>query len=580
MIDLVEFDLHDVSSFDPVTGERRLSLAVPIAVRANLRALDLPDPGVYPISVQIRRDGQLVATTTTFIERTRTDGIALRPLSLAPLAGVAETATVPTDAQLDTARQQLTAIAELAETTSVPLTLRIPAQLIDTVLTADPELAERLRAAVPGDALLATTDLPLDPSSATAAGVEDEFVRRLRDGEADTVTTFGASTQRSAWLLDVPATADGAGTLGDLGVQLLVLPFESYRRLEGSLGESADTTLLLSTMLPDQTPMAVAVVDPAMRILDPDYDGDPTPVTKAIHLMAEIATVQSQLEPDRRSLVLTTPDLGVPDAEVMRYLEQFAGAHPDMHFEPLAALPGITNRLFVDGEEVTVDLDDEPPVDLSERARAVNAQRFRIADVTTMLPPGDPMPSRWDTALRTALTTGMSESAATVLIDGVELDIDRLRASVEPPEAFPFTIGGRQAQIPLRLTNTSSTQLTVQVHLESDKLAFPVNDLPVELPPNATTEIQVDVTTRSNGVAPISVEIRTPAGSRLTEPVVFTARVNNLTGLGRVLTVGFVLVLATWWFTYFKRRRREIHEQLVSESVGRHPTSTAEPAGQ
>jgi len=146
--------------------------------------------------------------------------------------------------------------------------------------------------------------------------------------------------------------------------------------------------------------------------------------------------------------------------------------------------------------------------------------------------------------------------------------------------AFPFTIGGREAQIPLRLTNTSSTTLTVQVHLESDKLAFPVNDLPVELPPNATTEIQVDVTTRSNGVAPISVEIRTPAGSRLTEPVVFTARVNNLTGLGRVLTVGFVLVLATWWFTYFKRRRREIHEQLVSESVGRHPTSTAEPAGQ
>jgi hypothetical protein len=296
--------------------------------------------------------------------------------------------------------------------------------------------------------------------------------------------------------------------------------------------------------------------------------------------MAEIATVQSQLEPDLRSLILTTPDLGVPDAEVMRFVEQFATDHPAMHFEPVAALPGLTNSLFLDGEAVTVELDDQPPVDLAERARAVDAQQFRIADVTTMLPTGDPMPAEWDSTLRTALTTGMSDPAADVLIDGVASDIDELRAAVEPPEAFPFTIGGRQAQIPLRITNTSPTLLNVLVHLESDKLAFPINDIPTELAPNTTTEIQVDVTARSNGVAPVSVEIRTPAGSRLTEPVVFTARVNNLTGLGRVLTVGLLLVLATWWFTYFKRRRRQVHEQLVSESVGRHPTSTAEPAGQ
>jgi hypothetical protein len=251
-----------------------------------------------------------------------------------------------------------------------------------------------------------------------------------------------------------------------------------------------------------------------------------------------------------------------------------------MHFEQVAALPALTNSLFLDGQTVTVELDDEPPVDLTQRARAVDAQQFRIADVTTMLPPDDPMPERWDTTLRTALTTGMSDQGADVLIDGVTRDIDRLRSSVEPPEAFPFTIGGRQAQIPLRITNTSSTPLNVLVHLESDKLAFPLNDIPTELQPNATTEIQVDVTARTNGVAPVAVEILTPAGSQLTEPVVFTARVNNLTGLGRVLTVGFLLVLATWWFTYFKRRRRQVHEQLVSESVGRHPTNAAEPTGQ
>ena len=89
-----------------------------------------------------------------------------------------------------------------------------------------PALAERLRTAVAGDSVMATTDLPLDPSSATAAGIKDEFVRRLRDGEAKLVDAVsGAATQRAAWLYDVAVTPDGAATLSDLGVQMLVMPF-------------------------------------------------------------------------------------------------------------------------------------------------------------------------------------------------------------------------------------------------------------------------------------------------------------------------------------------------------------------
>ena len=99
------------------------------------------------------------------------------------------------------------------------------------------------------------------------------------------------------------------------------------------------------------------------------------------------------------------------------------------------------------------------------------------------------------------------------------------------------------------------------------------NDLIRELAPAATTEIDVEVTARSNGLTPVTVEVRTPLGSPLTEPVEFTARVNNLTGIGRVVTVGLLIVLATWWFTYFKRRRRDRHEALVSESITRHPAN-------
>ena len=53
---------------------------------------------------------------------------------------------------------------------------------------------------------------------------------------------------------------------------------------------------------------------------------------------------------------------------------------------------------------------------------------------------------------------------------------------------------------------------------------------------------------------------------------------NNLTGLGRVVTVGLLLVLATWWLTYFKRRRRQRHVERVADSVSRHPATVSADA--
>ena len=45
----------------------------------------------------------------------------------------------------------------------------------------------------------------------------------------------------------------------------------------------------------------------------------------------------------------------------------------------------------------------------------------------------------------------------------------------------------------------------------------------------------------------------TPSGSLVGEPIVLTARVNALSGLGQLLTGAALLVLATWWFSHFRR---------------------------
>ena len=57
------------------------------------------------------------------------------------------------------------------------------------------------------------------------------------------------------------------------------------------------------------------------------------------------------------------------------------------------------------------------------------------------------------------------------------------------------------------------------MHVEAEKLIVPDGDVIVVLEPNTVNDVRVPVTARSNGVFPVLVELRTPAGNRLTEPV-------------------------------------------------------------
>ena len=573
-VDVVTFLLDDVSSFNETTLEGSITLDVPITDRGNLDTdLTLTEPGLYPITIDVLRDGELQTSHTTFIERITTNGVSRGPLTLAVFAAIDDVSPEPSDIELIEARPQLAEIAALADAIDAPITALIPPIYTRTVLVDDTELARQLSTALTGDEIVSIPADRLDPSSAVAAGLTANFIAEYTEGSKQIAAALSKSTvQSQVWLADTAVTSEGASALADLGTRLLVMPFDDYIALEESLPQLTDTSLLIHAQLTDDTTMPLVVIDPIMRLLDPDRATGNTPAEDAIHLIAEISAIRQQLDPDRRGLVLATPNLGVPDADVLVHLQQFANEHPDIGFESLTNLIDVTNPFFVNGELFTVKLPDQPAFALGDRARRFSAAKLQIVDVTSMLPVSDPRPAAWSASLRLALSTGVTSDSATSRFDAVDADLAEIRGQVKPPETYDFTLAARDSHVRIRIANTGPTELTVVVHAEAEKLTFPNGDVTVQLAPNDVTEVLLDVTARSNGVFPVFVQLRTPAGVALGEPVELTARVNTLTGLGRVVTVGAVLALATWWLSYFRRRRRIIRAAALNGSRDRHPT--------
>ena len=483
-------------------------------------------------------------------------------------------------------KARLTELAQLGEVIAAPLTVSVP-PVVATALDDDLPLAARLRAALSGDEGLALPQMQLDPSSAVAADLVDTFTRELREGE-DSLRGALPSTaiRRAAWLTADPLSADGASMLRDLGVQLLVIPFDAYLALESNQtretrADLTDPTLLIGAGLPGGGDLAVSVVDPINELLDTERTDDATPAEVAVHLFADLMAMRIQLGPAARSFVLATPDLGIPDPDVLTIIEDFVDEHPDVGFQTLSFVPGTTGPFLINGAQVRVTFPAVAGPDLTERVHDIDLVRLHVEHVATMLPADDPRPQQWRAELESLISTGIDDATVTRRLARIEAELLTIERAIKPPAPFTFTLAGETSTITLRFGNTSDTPLRIVVSVSGpSRLTFPEPDTEVVLTPGAITDVTVPIRARSNGTSEVSVEVHTPSGDVIGEPIVLTARVNALSGLGQLLTGAALVVLATWWFSHFRRTRRQRLQRGSELSRNGHPgndASTGEP---
>ncbi len=547
-------------------------------------------PGIYPLRVQLlvgdRTERNVVATAGTVVQRLAgaddTDVEVAPPIDLSVVTVTPAPLPRADDAMKEVSRKQLDEAIELAAQLAAPVTLEVPPTLI-AELAATPEGSDRTRGRARWRRVGRAAALPLDVSSAVAAGRADAYTRLVRAGE-DVLTEAVPTTpsRRDVWITTEPLSAGGAEHLRDLGTRFVVIGAELYA--ETISDDPVPTDRFVEAELPDGGTLPFLVVGPLSEQLTPTAAdrilARSTSIEWGVQILAELLVEQADEDaiaaasadrptaPPRRSNILTTPDMASPDPRLVQALTELVATTPSVRFTAAAALTGVTDVALDDGEPITVQLPDVAGPSLAARIELIDATALEVASAASMLPPDDSRPAEWAAELDSLISTGYSDAEVEAATDELLAEADALKQAVQLPDPFTFTLTGRSDTIEIRIGNTLDEPLDVVVALDASKITFPDGDQRVTLGPLDETSVIVPVEAEANGTSSINLVVSTPAGEALGEPVTLTARVTALTGLGQVLTGGFVLVLLTWWFTHWRNRR---HASLA-DGRERHPS--------
>jgi hypothetical protein len=547
---------------------------------ANALAFDRP--GIYPLRVQLlvgdTRDNNVVATAGTVVERLPgpTDPTA-PPINLSVVTVTPSPPPDATDVQTAEANRALDASIDLAGAIDAPVTLEVPPPLVAAQATT-PAGAQRLTTSLVGDELVALPLVPLDVSSAVEAGRGDTFNRLVNAGE-DVLTKAvpGTPVLRNVWMTVSALSASGAQQLRDLGTRFVVMQPALYRTSVSATPPPTD--LFVDAALPDGGTLPILVVDPAgIDLTHAAADAslaEATPTEWSVTAAARLLLDRDQADgvdpgpPARRSMILTTPDFSAPDSRLLGALEKLVATTPSMRFVAASTLIGVTDSQTTAGSPTTVRLPETAGPSLVARVELLDTTALAMVSAASMLPDDDPRPATWSSELDSLISTAYSDAEVEAATAELLAEADAIKAAVELPDPFTFTLTGRSGTIEIRIGNTSSEPLEVSVQLDSAKVEFPEGTQSVSLRPADETSLVVPVEARSNGTSTITLTVSTPAGEVLGEPVTITSRVTGFTGLGQLLTGGFILVLLTWWFSHWRARRKAT---IVDDGRDRHPT--------
>lgn len=576
-VDTVELEADQV--FQTVPGQ--LQFVVPVEVTTRTRtALQMSKPGLYPVLVEYRVGGDAVAELITFLHRVPSDKEEEEtPLSVAFVASTLQPVRLDDrgDVLLDTATiDELTQLADLLAASPVPLTVQVPPAVLSALADSDPALSRRLVAAIGRNDLLSVPVLPIDVSSAAAAGRDALYTQWLRDGEDALAATVDTPSRRTLVFATTAVTTEGATLLRSLGARLVVMPAAVFDALPASPAATVDTTGLVGLDVGDGATLDSVIVDRAVATTLERGGNDR--VLTAIQVASELLAVRAAIaagdaadgadasgtssragnDPSRHGVTIGAADLGVPGIEPFVSIAELLADTPGLRVTSLDDLSVRADRVEQDGEPVMAALPADADGEVGRRSTLADELAVQSVAVASMLPDGDRIVAEWARLTSLLPTSALADEQVTGIAERIREQQRGFLEAIEVPAGFSVNLTGRRGTVRVKLRNNSEVPLDVRVRLTSSKLQFPDGAPPVvALQPGAFTEVQFDVVALSNGRIPATLDVFTPEGdTRLAPPVPVTLSLTALSGIGNLVTGAALLVLLTWWVRHIRKGRR------------------------
>lgn len=548
------------SAVVPVGGRSRNndgSVSVSVAIntkKSSRNDLFAQFAGIYPVTVRARSGENVLASTLTFIDRRDAETLPSgSPASiLAVLGGPVTHSPDGTSTMDDDARANIARYVEFLEAVGAPVTLQVQPELLDTLAESpeplDVQILDRLRAALRGRSVIASTYTAVDPVAMMQDGLSSELTEQFRLGEATLNRLLpGITIQRSTWVSHDPLDERTIGFLQRLGISsVIVMPSAA----EGIEREGSPSVISRPA---GNSSVSVMTVDSQLAATLDAATENPTQV--GVRLAAELIAQRDDLlaagtAPADVRLVVASSSGELVDARTLvavgrslsnavgLLLQDVGGPQAVDERAPATVFPAELNRT------------------LGGLKTSIQQTRRELDAIQSMLPEDDQRRSRWLESLAISSSPGITNTSE--FINGLRSELRRLTASVSLVTPTDITLSSRTGTIRLQLRNDEDVSLFVRIAVSSPKMQFTESPDIVELLPGGTTEVQVPVKARTNGRFPVTVRVVTPVGRvQVASPAVITARVSEVAGLGQLVSVTLLLMLLAWWWNSWRKGRRE-----------------------
>ena len=567
-----------------------LDLVVPIEIGTTTPdELQMSATGLYPISIALAVGSEVTDRIVTFVERLP-EGVTtpeeVTPLLVSILGLVPGDVTLRPDGSTVVSDVDRLAIGSLVATAEslpgVPLTVGVRPELVEGLSRSTVDDGQLLASLQFTDAMtyLSMPYVSIRPGAVVGTPFSDSFLDQLRLGDDVLSDSLPLTTpRRIAWPIDHAPSADEAQFVRDVGFRSILLLPDAQDDAGLEVLRFVDPSRLVDLELPNRGTIEALLVDPRLSDILTRAEAGPSSDTylAAQHVLADLKMLRSEIA-DRgetisgRSIVLATRDGSLLSVDSLTSLVDPLAASGLVDLVDLDVALSRTAVGLADGRPVTVTLPDPSDAPSTDPYAAVALGALRASAFASMLPDGDDRPAEWRRLLDVATDDRLSPDERQQYLDVVVASTGEVAAGIVPPAPTSFTLGGRVSEIRLGLRNDGPADLQVRLRLTSPKLLFPDGEPVVLLPADTLTPVEIAVEARSNGRFPVTVQLVTPEGTvTLTEPIVFTARVNALAGLGQVVTGVALLLLATWWVHHWRVQYRRRQADVVA-SASRHPS--------